>query len=155
MGHNWWKFKSLSTHPEECRVFRWLFHHKITDQPASVQVMLQTLLDTNCGHFLPTKHIIILHYVFGITWIIGHHTQETLCCCCAADGATNGDIISLLTTYRATVDVKLNKTKLYVYPPFLNWKSMLDSPVDILCTLCSCLAYTNKTRKTAFMLTIW
>ena len=41
-----------------------------------------------------------------------HPTHETLCCCCAAGRVTIGDSKSLLTTYRATVNVVTTKNNL-------------------------------------------
>ena len=46
--------------------------------------------------------------------------NETPCCCCAAGRVTIGDSTSLLTTYRATVNVvtaKINPTLVYNDPP--------------------------------------
>ena len=52
-----------------------------------------------------------MEIVFGIPSDIGpplhppHPTHKTLCCCCAAGQVTIGDSTSLLTTYRATMNV--------------------------------------------------
>ena len=44
-----------------------------------------------------------------MTWTTPPTHHETLCCCCAAGRVTIGDSTSLLTTYRATMNVVTTK----------------------------------------------
>ena len=60
--------------------------------------------------------------------------HETLCCSCAAGRVTIGDSTSLLTTYRATLNVvtaKIKPTLFYEDPPSPQWAQIKDQEVLI------------------------